>query len=199
MKLLPAVYLIAAVGFAGRALAADKKAFPGQAGNDNIELAATVMIDASQIREAVGSDLGPGFVVMRVKATNKTGEIMRIGPADFTVVSRKDGDRADALAPGQLAGGSVLVVKRDRSGRDYAHQSTQPGFTGIEGVSNGAKPQDEALLASLKAKELPDQETKPNGSLAGLLYFSLENSKMKSKDLALLYKGPGGHLTMEFK
>jgi len=27
----------------------------------------------------------------------------------------------------------------------------------------------------------------------------MENPKMKSKDLALLYKGPDGHLTLEFK
>jgi hypothetical protein len=199
MKFLTAVFLMAAGGMTGRALAADKKAFPGQAGNDNIELAATVMIDPAEIRQAVGSDLGPGFVVMRVKATNKTGETMRIGPADFTVVSRKDGDRADSLAPGQMAGGSALVVKRDRAGRDFGQQANQPGFTGVQGVSDSGKPKDDALLATLKAKELPDQETKPNGSLDGLLYFSLENPKMKSKDLALLYKGPGGHLTMEFK
>jgi len=198
MKLLTTVILIAAT-WSGSALAADKKAFPGQAGNDNIELAATMMIDPAQIRDAVGSDLGPGFVVARLKATNKTGEAMRIGPADFTVVSRKDGDRADALPPGQLAGGSALIIKRNRAGREYAEQSNQPGFTGVQGVSDSGKPKDDVLLAALKAKEFPDQETKPNGSLEGLLYFSLENPKIKSKDLALLYKGPGGHLTMEFK
>jgi len=189
----------AALTLAVAALAADKKAFPGQAGNDNIELIATVMIDASEIRQTVGSDLGPGYVVVRVKASNKTDEAMRFGPADFTLVSRKDGDRADALAPGQLAGGSALVVKRDQSGRDWAQQTNKPGFTGVSGVTKTDKPQDDALLATLKTKELPDQETKPNGSLDGLLYFSMENPKMRSKDLALLYKGPGGHLTLEFK
>ena len=188
-----------ALALAITALAADKKAFPGQAGNDNIELTAAVMIDAAEIRQAVGSDLGPGFVVARVKATNKTDAAMRFGPADFTLVSRKDGDRADALAPGQLAGGSALIVKRDQSGRDWAQQTNKPGFTGVSGVSKTDKPQDDALLATLKAKELADLETKPNGSLEGLLYFSMENPKMKSKDLALLYKGPGGHLTVEFK
>jgi hypothetical protein len=199
MKFLVAVILVAAGWMTGLAVAADKKVFPGQAGNDNIELAATMMIDPAQIHQAVGSDLGPGFVVARVKATNKTGEAMRIGPADFTVVSRKDGDRADALAPGQLAGGSALIIKRNRAGREYAEQSNQPGFTGVQGVSDSGKPKDDVLLAALKAKEFPDQDTKPNGSLEGLLYFSLENPNIKSKDLALLYKGPGGHLTMEFK
>jgi hypothetical protein len=194
MKTLAVVLLIASA-----ALAADKKAFPGQAGNDNLELTAAVMIEAAEIRQEVGSELGPGYVVVRVKATNKTDEAMRVGPDDFTLISRKDGDRADALAPGQLAGGGALIVKRDRAGRDWAQQTNTPGFTGVAGVSKSGKPQDEALLAALKAKEMADAETKPNRSLEGLLYFSMENPKMKSKDLALLYKGPGGHLTVEFK
>ena len=192
---------IAAVGvlIALTVLAADKKAFPGQAGNDNIELTGALITDPAEIRQAVGSDLGPGIVVARVKATNKTGEAMRIGPDNFTLVSRKDGDRGDALAPGQLAGGSALIVKRDRAGRDYAQQTNQPGFTGVGGMSKTDQPQDTALLAALKSKEMPDRETKANGAIEGLVYFSMESAKLKSKDLALIYKGPGGHLTMEFK
>jgi len=196
---LPATLCLFTVCLAATAAFADKKFFPGQAGNDNIELSATVMIDPAEIQQAVGSDLGRGIVVLRVKATNKTGDPMRIGPADFSVVSRKDGDRGDALAPGQLAGGSTLVIKRDRSGRDYAQQSNQPGFTGVQGVAKADKPLDETLLATLKTKELPDRETKPNGSLEGLLYFSLETPKLKSKDVGLIYRGPAGHLTIDFK
>lgn len=178
---------------------AQKKFFPGQAGNDNIELSASVMLDPAEIQQAVGASLGEGIAVFRVKATNKTGDPMRIGPADFTAVSRRDGDRGDALAPGQLAGGSTLIIKRDRSGRDYAQQSNQPGFTGVQGVSKADKPIDNALLESLKAKELPNQETKPNGSVEGLVYFSLNTKKLKSKDAGLIYKGPAGHLTIDFK
>src|SRR4029079_3034583 len=88
------------------AMAADKKAFPGQAGNDNIELTGTLLLDAAQIREEVVSALGPGIVVARVKASNKTGDPMRIGPDDFSLLSRKNGDRRDALRAGDLAGGS---------------------------------------------------------------------------------------------
>ncbi len=176
-----------------------KKFFPGQAGNDNIELSASVMLDPAEIQQAVGAGLGENIVVFRVKATNKTGDPMRIGPADFTAVSRRDGDRGDALAPGQLAGGSTLIIKRDRSGRDYAQQKNEPGFTGVQGVAKADKPLDNALLESLKAKELPDQETKPNGSVEGLVYFSLNTKKLKSKDAGLIYKGPAGHLTVDFK
>lgn len=178
---------------------AQKKFFPGQAGNDNIELSATVILDPAEIQQAIGAGLGENIIVFRVKATNKTGDPIRIGPADFTAVSRRDGDRGDALAPGQLAGGGTLIIKRDRSGRDYAQQWNQPGFTGVQGVSKADKPVDNALLESLKSKELPDQETKPNGSVEGLLYFSLNTKKLKSKDAGLIYKGPAGHLTIDFK
>jgi hypothetical protein len=185
--------------FALTALAADKKAFPGQAGNDNIELTGTLIMDAAEIHQTVGSDLGPGIIVARIKASNKTGDPMRIGPDDFTLISRKNGDRGGALEPGQLAGGSALIVKRDHSGRDWAQQTNQPGFTGVGGMTKTDKPTDEVLLATLKSKEMPDQETKSNGSVEGLVYFSMDSAKLKSKDMALIYAGPGGHLTMEFK
>jgi len=181
------------------ALAADKKAFPGQAGNDNIELTGTLLMDQAGIHQALGADLDPGIIVARVKASNKTGEPMRIGPDDFVLVSRKNGDRGGALAPGQLAGGSALIVKRDHTGRDWAQQTNQPGFTGVGGMTKTDKPVDTTLLETLKSKQLPDQETKANGSIEGLVYFSMDSAKLKSKDMALIYQGPGGHLTMEFK
>jgi hypothetical protein len=195
MKLAATVVILCALS----AIAADKKAFPGQAGNDNIELTGTLLTDPAQIRDAVGSELGPGIVVARVKASNKTGDPMRIGPDDFSLLSRKDGDRADALAPAELAGGSALIVKRDKAARGWAQITNQPGFTGVGGMSKADKPVDEALLAALKSKEMPDQETKPNGSVEGLLYFSMERSKVKLKDLSLTYKGSAGRLSMEFK
>jgi hypothetical protein len=36
------------------AMAADKKAFPGQAGNDNIELTGTLLIDPAENRRGAG-------------------------------------------------------------------------------------------------------------------------------------------------
>jgi hypothetical protein len=195
MKLSAIVAILCALAV----MAADKKAFPGQAGNDNVELTGTLLMDPAEIRDAVGSDLDPGVVVARVKATNKTGDPMRIGPDDFSLLSHKNGDRGDALAPAELAGGSALIVKRDHEARGWAHITNQPGFTGVGGMSKSDKPVDEKLLAALKAKEMPDQETKPNGSVEGLLYFSMESAKLKLKDLALLYKGAGGRLSMEFK
>ena len=215
---LSAIFILAAV----TALAADKKGYPGQAGNDNIELVGSVITDHEEIRQALGAELGEGFVLVRVKVTPKTDESMRIGPSDFVLISRKDGDREEAMAPAQITSHSALTIKQDRSGRDWAHQTNRPGWTGIGGISRTPGPRkgaeekksdakdepkvtpaentssDDALLAALTAKQLPDKDTK--GSIEGLLYFSMESSKIKkSKDLSLLYKGSGGRLTMDFK
>jgi hypothetical protein len=213
-----AILILAAVA----GLAADKKGFPGQAGNDNIELVGSVITDREEIRQALGAELGEGFVLVRVKATPKTDESMRIGPSDFVLISRRDGDREEAMAPAQITSHSALTIKQDRSGRDWAQQTNRPGWTGIGGISRTAGPRkgaeekkddskdepkivpagdsanDDALLAALTAKQLPDKDTK--GSIEGLLYFSMESSKIKkSKDLSLLYKGSGGRLTMDFR
>ena len=74
----------------------------------------------------------------------------------------------------------------------------QAGFSGIAGIKREQPGKDDdALLAALKAKILPDSEGKDPA--AGLLYFSLDAAKLKAKDLTLLYKGAGGRITIDFK
>src|SRR5579863_2677431 len=116
---LSAILILAAMAD----FAADKKGYPGQAGNDNIELVGSVITDREEIRQALGAELGEGFVLVRVKATPKTDEAMRIGPDDFVLISRKDGDREEAMAPALITSHSALTIKQDRSGRDYAQQT----------------------------------------------------------------------------
>lgn len=84
--------------------AADKKQVSGygEAGNDNADFVATVYLDPSDIHDVLGADLPPGYVVAKVKAKVKTGDAMRLSPDDFVLVSRKNGDRADAIAPSQI-------------------------------------------------------------------------------------------------
>jgi hypothetical protein len=59
-----------------------------------------------------------------------------------------------------------------------------------------ADPGNNELLTKLKTKELPTQDIqKP---LEGLLYFKL-TGKHKLKNMAVLYRGPSGHIDMEFE
>jgi hypothetical protein len=194
---------------AGLALGADKKLLPGQAGNDDIELNGSVILDREEIRQALGADLGAGYVVVRMKATPKSGKPLRVGPDDFTLISRKDGEKSEALSPTQIAGRGALVVKstgRSEGGRSFGGfggggLGASPGTAGISVPSDvkvitNDKNDQSPLLAALKEKALPDRETQE--PLQGLLYFPIEG-KLKPKDLSLIYKGPAGKLVMDFK
>ena len=93
--------------------------------------------------------------------------------------------------PGLDGIGGISRTAGPRKGAEEkkADAKDEPKVTAAENTSS-----DEALLAALTAKQLPDKDTK--GSIEGLLYFSMESSKIKkSKDLSLLYKGSGGRLT----
>jgi hypothetical protein len=174
--------------------AEDIKSLPNQAGNGNIDLAGTAIVDAKEIQQVLGAPLDSGYVVVKLKASPRTADAIRISPDDFTLISHKDGERSAALDPGQIAGGGANLVL-----------SSKRHYDGSPGVSNttvsvspgkGSKEPDKALMELLKAKMLPDQETKE--PVEGLLYFLMEG-KNKPKDLGLLYKGPAGRLSVDFK
>lgn len=205
--------LLALIAAALAAPADDIKQLPGQAGNEGIDLTASVIVDRLQIQQALGADLGPGYIVVRMKARPKGEQPLRIGPDDFTMISRKDGQRSSAMDPAEIAGsGGTLVVRSAvAAGSGPVSQNrTNVGIGGI-GIGNAGRPnpgldtktepgktdsKDSPLLTALKEKALPDQEAKE--PLEGLLYFPLEG-KIKPKDIAVVYKGSAGKLIVEFQ
>jgi hypothetical protein len=143
-----------------------------------------------------------------MKVMPKGATPLRVGPDDFTMISRKDGQRSMALAPSEIAGKGAMVVKHGDSGGGKsswgaggmgAGVGSSPG-TVQRDVIKGTQMDDNAKegpgLAALTAKVLPDKETKT--PIEGLLYFSI-SGKLKAKDVALVYKGAAGKLVMEFQ
>lgn len=213
-----ALLLVLAVAVSG----ADKKGLPNQAGNDDIELAGTVLLDRLEIQSALGADLGAGYAVVEIKVTPKAERPIQISADDFTLLSRKDGEKSPALSPSQIAGRGAMVVKQGKQLTGLGTQSNGPIWGGIgtsqprrfpgNGGSGGGGPvesekaeasigkeshaAENPLLAPLKVKGLADAET--NKPAEGLLYFALEG-KNKVKDLSLLYKGAAGRLVIDFK
>jgi hypothetical protein len=175
------------------ASAADIKSLPNQAGNGDIDLAGSVILDSKEIQQILGTTMGPGYIVVRIKVSPRTLQAIRIGADDFTLISRKDGERSDALLPSQIGGPANLILKS---------KTTYDGSPGVSSTSVNVAPADNKTPAEgpsiklLESKMLPDRETKE--PVEGLLYFLLEG-KNKPKDLGLLYKGPAGRLAMDFK
>jgi hypothetical protein len=195
-------------------LAGEKKPLPGQAGNDDVELVASVIVIHDEVTQAVGMDVGAGYVAVRMKVAPKTQKPMSISPDDFTMISRKDGQRSQALSPGQIAGTGALVVKAaanqpggdgtmtngpiwggvvPRMGGRTNTSGSDGGVVSTTTDKDGSK--ENPLLAVLKAKQLPEKESKD--PVEGLLYFPIDG-KIKPKDLEVIYKGAGGRLVIEF-
>ena len=176
---------------------AETKPLPNQAGNDDLDLTGTLILDRPAIQNALGVDLGAGYVVVQVSAKPKAGKPLRLSPDDFLLLSRKNGDKSPALDPAQFGtGGGGLVVKpaRDQPGGDGT-LTNGPIWGGVQnriGDKGSATPPP----PQLKEKQFPEKETK--SPVEGFLYFALDG-KLKPKDVSLIYNGPAGKLVMDFK
>lgn len=207
--------------------AGERKPLPGQAGNDDIELVASVIVDRAEVTQAVGADLGLGYVVVRMKVTPKTEKPLRIGPDDFTIICRKDGQRSQALSPGQIAGKGALVVKAAANQPGgFGTTTNGPIWGGVGGIGNSrgagnsagsdkgvevkADKDSEKARDSQKGSDDKDNplltalkakvldDKESLEPIEGLLYFPIDG-KVKPKDLAVSYKGPAGRLMIEFE
>lgn len=201
---------------ASAVLVADQKQLPNQAGNDDLDLQGTVLLAPADIRQALGGNdlagpnVDPGTIVVRLKVIPKSPKPIRVGPDDFTLLSRKDGQRSPALTPNQVAGGgSVLVIRAAANqpagdgttvrGPVWGGVSTRKVAPSDDGAAPTVKKGDSAdspIMAVLAKYILPDTEVK--NPEQGLLYFAIDR-KLKPKDLSLIYDGEGGKLVVDFK
>jgi hypothetical protein len=215
-------FLTIAICFSLTAFGSDKKPLPNQAGNDDLDIFATVLLDRAEIQQALGAELEDGYAIVRIRVVPKADQVLRIGSDDFTLLSRKDGERSQALDPAQITGKAGLIVKAAANQPSrWSTVSNGPIWGGVkptkappaesdraldrseknEQPDNAAPapentPEANPLLAALKAKGLQDQESKK--PVEGLLYFPVEG-KLKPKDLALIYKSPVGRMVVDFK
>lgn len=189
-------------------LGGERKQLPGQAGNDGVDLEGSVILTHEEVTEAIGVDIGEGYVVVRMKVIPKGDTPLSVSPDDFTMICRKDGQRSTALAPSEIAGKGAMIVKRGNAdggksswgvGGVGGGLGSSPGTVQRDVIKN-TQIDDNAKegpgLAELKAKILPVKETKT--PIEGLLYFSI-SGKLKPKDVGLIYTGPAGKLVMEFE
>jgi hypothetical protein len=193
-------------------LASDPKPLPNQAGNDALDLSGTVLMVRNDIELALdGPSLPPGYMVVRLKATPKSEGALRLSPDDFTLLSRKDGQRSPSLSPHQIAGGGTVLVVKPAANQPRGDGTTVNGPVwggvsvgrkspvnndGDAGVRTTTADEDSPLLKVLTEKSLPDKDIKT--SVEGLLYFAIDG-KLKPKDLSLIYQGPAGKLVIDFK
>jgi hypothetical protein len=182
------------------------------AGNEQVDIIATISLSPEEVAQKLGADPGKGIVLLDVRVIPKTDKAVQISPDDFILLSHDDGERSKPFEPAEIAGQGALVVTNTADGTKVKKTSSSVGFGGIMGGGGGSpgnsrvttlsskmddkKKGNDSLLEMLKAKELPQKEsTEP---IEGLLYFPLDG-KHKLKNLAVLYRGPAGKLDLEFE
>lgn len=182
------------------------------AGNELVDIVATISLTEEEVTQKIGADPGKGIVLLQVRVIPKTDKSVLVSPDDFILLAHDDGERSKPYEPSQIASDGALIVKNTA---DKTTKKATPtfGVGGIMGGGGGASPGnskpvvlgttmdskakgDQTLLEALKAKQLVSKDT--NEPVEGYLYFSLDG-KHKLKDLAVLYHGPAGHLSLEFE
>ena len=204
--------IIVSLVFLAAALpAAEKKPPIEEASNELVDISA-VLLYKDQIHQALGVDLNDDeIIVVRATVRLVSDKPIQLNSDDFLLVSNKDGQRSEPFAPGQIAGGDALAVTPNGH-KGFTHN--RPSFGGVVGIggggigNSGSAPSNDVkveathdekpnpLLDALKDKALPEKEITETAS--GLLYFQIVG-KVKSKDLELRYKGPGGRLALRFR
>jgi hypothetical protein len=182
------------------------------AGNDQIDLIATITLAEDEVARKIGADPGKGVVLLEVRVIPKADKPVLVSPDDFVLLAHDDGERAKPFEPSEIAGNGALVVSSTTQGSPKK-TGASVGFGGMIGGGSGSSPGNskvttlsskmdtksqgnEKLLEALKAKQFPEKEsTEP---VEGYLYFPLDG-KHKLKDLAVLYRGPAGRLNLEFE
>jgi hypothetical protein len=190
------------------------------AGNEQIDLVATIFMTEEEATKELGMDPGPEIAILKVRIIPKTDAPVRVAADDFILLAHNDGERRKPFTPNEIAGQGALVVTNtaDQKQTKEKKTSTMGGLGGIMVGGGGGgggmaspgnprpvnintkvddkSPGNPKLLEALKAKQLPDKET--SEPLEGLLYFRL-SGKHKLKDMAVLYRGPAGKLNLDFE
>lgn len=202
--------------FLAGALGATKKVVsPTQsASSDDADLSVVLTMAEPEVAQKIGADPGPGIVLVEVHFVNRTDHPISLSPDDFILLAHDDGERNHPFSPAEIAGKGALVLHTTTTANSATGRSTtvtglggifMPGAgggnhsttsKGVDGQMDDKKAGNDALLAALKAKQLADKEVTDTAD--GFLYFGLDG-KHKLKDLALLYRGRAGKITIEFE
>ena len=183
--------------------------------NQDLILGVTIYIDGAAVKDVVGDDLSGHFIVAQVKVEPKFGKEIVIDRDDFLLRTDKDGDRTKPMAPSQIAGRGALVVTGTRGpsgeGAERSRGWSMGGPIGMGGGGIGAgggadtsnvkatmektADHDSPLKKVLDEKVLAEKKvTEP---VTGLLYFPMENQKLK--DLELTYGPKDDRIRLRFK
>src|SRR2546423_15641391 len=71
------------------------------AGNELVDVIATISLTQEEVTGKLGADPGKGIVLLQVRITPKTDRAVQIDPDDFILLAHDDGERSKPFTPAQ--------------------------------------------------------------------------------------------------
>src|SRR5882724_9278437 len=81
--------------------------------NEDLILTVTLYLEQADIKELLGAELAPHFIIGDVKIEPKYGKEVAIDRDDFQLRTDKDGEKAKPFAASQIAGSGALVLSNE--------------------------------------------------------------------------------------
>ena len=189
------------------ALAKDKKLPSGEASNDAVLMAASVL-DSESLMQIFNSDFKGIYSVIEVTLRPQPGRPLEIHLDDFLLRSEQTGDHTGPLLAAQIAGQGSLMVRRAEPPRPKFGMGGGIGGVMMGGGAMGAPTavdnskvqvkedaEQDPMLNILKRKILAEKTV--SEPVTGLLFFPLD--KEKPKHLAMIYTTPAGKIRLQFR
>ena len=209
--------------------AGNKKDTPiGVAGDEWVEIKADIYSTLEEVHNAVGADVPPGIVAVKVSIKPRGNEKLKLNVEDFQLLSYHDGQKSGPYTPTQIAGNTTIQLKKGQmstigigqvsngpswGGLGGSRPREMPGKGGGVGNAGGVSTGVEAG----KVEEAKGDEGKPKKDSTLLmalkdkqlkggeirdwemgLLYFPLEGKQKLKDLVLIYKSPAGKLVLAF-
>jgi hypothetical protein len=133
-----------AIVLTAASLTASKKVVSPEtsAGNELVDIMATISLSQEEVTQKLGADAGKGIVLLKVKITPKTDKSVQVSPDDFVLLAHDDGERNKPYEPEQIAADGALIVKNTA-------QNTKkggPSFSAMGMVAEGHRREIPSLL-----------------------------------------------------
>jgi hypothetical protein len=184
---------------------ADKKPVIAEsnAGNESLEITASMVLEKEEMLQLVGVELPPGVVVAKVRVRLLSEEPVRIDIDDFTLLSHKDGQRSGPFSPTQLAGTTAIKIKMQQAGGGggmAGQPSRRPTWGGIPGtmggpMGGGPMPGDGGMIGNTSStgpvaggvEATGDSQAKESPLLTALKEKTLPSAEIKESVSGLLF------------
>ena len=95
---------------------AEKHTGPVSSEDEYLVVTGSAVPDKQAVAKSMGQDPGMDLIIVDIKVAPRGENKIAVSFDDFTLISRKDGQRSQPLAPSQIAGRGALVVAQGGPG-----------------------------------------------------------------------------------